>query len=160
MKLFEIVFILLLLLPIAALMRFFVSRLSSQVPRQGKGGSYYEDTKPSVRKWRAKRQEKRQRVKENREKETEGSAGSFGQRHGDRPESIPGYRSGSETAFRSGSESGFSPRYKSAAQGGRRTVPPTRPRPVLRRTERIPFSEIYGDGHRPPGKGTNHRRQR
>lgn len=50
MKLFEIIFILLLLIPVALLMRYFITRLSAEVPKQGRPHPDME-RKPSILRW-------------------------------------------------------------------------------------------------------------
>ena len=50
MKFFEIIFILLLMIPLALLMRYFVSKLSAETPKQ-KRGTRASEERPSIRKW-------------------------------------------------------------------------------------------------------------
>lgn len=159
MKLFEILFILLLLLPIAILMRVFISKLSKETPKQ-KRGTRASEEKPSILKWF--RERKNTPAEEDEDVPEEWNDGAY---------------TGEEY-----DENGRAQRQRKAARGQAAHVQDThgrdthgrdthgrdvhgqdvhgqngqvsasaqeskfvgRSRPELKRTERIPFSEIYG----------------
>lgn len=105
MKIFEIIFILLLMIPVAVLMRFLVSRLSAETPKQVRRP--HDNDEVSVRALRHKSKRKKAEKKKKKEPEP--------------PE--PAEEKIIETDF----------------------VPRTPEQ--QRRSERVPFSEIYGDEH-------------
>lgn len=105
MKVFEIIFILLLMLPLALLMRYFVTKLSRETPKQRRSRSAADDQKPSIREWLNRKNRELDEYEEEPEE----------------PEYI---------APRPAAES--------------RPYPHRTPM-ELKRTERIPFSEMYGD---------------
>ena len=115
MKLFEIIFILLILLPMALMMRYFISKLSSEKPRQRRSAE--EDMKwDNPLKGRFKRRKKNP---EKRKKSPENK--STGQQE------APRKRPGRQTAPAQNTPNGS---YRRPAE--------------LKRTQRIPFSELYG----------------
>lgn len=127
MKVFEIIFILLLLLPLALLMRFFISKLSAETPQQRGSNKDYE--KPSVSAWFRKKNKELDQYDEDAEEEAyarsgQGNAGSTpqGRPDADRPAFVP------------------------------------RAHTEMRRTERIPFSQMQADPelgkYVPAGNGT------
>ena len=103
MKIFEIIFIILLMIPVAILMRFLISRLSAETPKQVR--KPHDNDEVSVRALRHKSKKKKVAKKKKEEPEPQ------------------------EPAEEKIIENDFVPRT-----------------PVQqRRSERVPFSEIYGD---------------
>ena len=133
MKFFEIIFILLILLPVALLMRFFVSKLSAQTPMQRRVAP--EDEKPRKKRKPAKLNLRRKK----REKDTDQDAGvqqgaktgAYGAYEGSRAE--PARRR--PEPYRDQD----TPRSSTASSESS-----TRRHTELKRTQRIPFSELYG----------------
>ena len=135
MKFFEIIFILLILLPFALLMRFFVSKLSAQTPMQRRSAP--EDVKPRKKRKPAKinlRRKKRNKDIESYEA-YEGSRAESASR-----QSTP-YRD-QDTMYGRRSEpyrDQDTPRSNMAPSDST-----MRRHTELKRTQRIPFSELYG----------------
>lgn len=126
MKIFEILFILLLLIPIALLMRFLVSKLSKETPKQRGGAHGADEDKPSIRAWLAR---KNQEMEEDEEFDEEIPP----MKAAEPARSTAGY--GQDRSSYAGRPQESSDRSTSYAE---------RSRTQLKRTERIPFSEIYG----------------
>ncbi len=108
MKLFEIIFILLLLLPLALVMRYFITKLSAQRPVQRRYASELEEDKPTVSGWMKKRRSRRAEERALQEEEEE--------------------RKEKELHDQREYDPSFTPRSPTS----------------LKRTERIPFAQMYG----------------
>ena len=152
MKFFEIIFILLLMIPIALLMRYFVSSLSAEKPKQRRSRPGKEE-KPSIRTW----YQQRKQIKEEQELETkeieERRRPSY-QPYESQPSSRLQPKPRSQHDSQSRLQYDSQPRMQDERQLRREYIPQPpggedknmyggRTRTALRRTERIPFSQMY-----------------
>ena len=148
MKLFEIIFILLLLLPIALLMRYFISKLSAQTPKQSRVSAAYEK-KPSIREWWYNRKAKKQPVSGEAEEDELESAGTAAAGR-----SYEEHR-GSDTSARKSARRKRKAKARKHNKEAEQQPEPQRPADgfvprspnEIKRTERVPFTEIYGDDY-------------
>ncbi len=150
MKVFEILFILLLLVPVALLMRFLISKLSRETPKQRRGAYRADEEKPSIRAWMARKNQETDPEEEEMEPEEEMVPPPV--QH-TRPEPA-GYRQNafSRAEYTASRAEHTSSHAEQTSIRAEYTPPQTekkssnidRYRTQLKRTERIPFSEIYG----------------
>ena len=135
MKFFEIIFILLILLPFALLMRFFVSKLSAQTPMQRRSAP--EDVKPRKKRKPAKINLRRKK----RNKDIESNEAYEGSRAESASRQSTPYRDQDSMYGRRPEP------YRDQDTPRSNAVPSessTRRHTELKRTQRIPFSELYG----------------
>ena len=140
MKFFEIVFILLLMLPLALLMRYFVTRLSAQAPRQRRSVNRPEEEKPSIRKWYRKKHPKPEPEQQETKRDQPPDLQPMPQM---RPQ--PQTRPHSQTRPQPQMTTQRQTRPQPGPPEPERIVAEYRPRShtSLRRTQRIPFTEMY-----------------
>ena len=124
MKVFEIIFILLLLIPVALLMRYFITRLSAETPKQVYTKREIREGGPAPVAWLRRR---------NQELDEEAYRGRKKKKR--RKRDIP-----EEPA-----EQGIDPAAAAAAPVRDPDFVP-RERAQIRRSERVPFSQVHHDG--------------
>ena len=139
MKFFEIIFILLLMLPVALLMRYLVTRLTVLRPMQAR---VHEERKPS-RERPGKKKDKDSKKQPGRKERKDRKKAGRTRKEKDAPEDVK--QDNSRSAAYWNEEVGRRPGDPDSRKGSPKQASDFTPRPhsIQKRTARIPFSEIY-----------------